>query len=193
MSWRLRTGNHLTSAGPVPPLSLLLAFSTLIPTLWNGLLDWHSRYSWYFNTFGKVETHHSKQDNVSLVLWSRRLETHCSGRSIWGKNPYGSGDLACDSLKTTCAQVPVWKLWVSPRVSWLEGGSCNLVKSKNLQKENNVKVYFKWIFALPALLLLKASSAPMGPSDLGNNWLLQVYGFISFPLATKDTFLGLTP
>ena len=49
------------------------------------------------------------------------------------------------------------------------------------------------ILALPAFLLLKASSAPMGPSDLGNNWLLQVWGFISFPLAIKDTFLGFTP
>lgn len=79
------------------------------------------------------------------------------------------------------------------KVSQLEEGSCNVIKSKNLQKENSVNLYFKWIFAVPALFLLKASSAPTGPSDLGNNWLLQVYEFVSFPPATKDTVLGFTP
>lgn len=96
-------------------------------------------------------------------------------------------------LKLSVLKHQVETLCVPPRVSRLEGGGCNIFKSKNLQKKNNENLYFKYILALPALLLLKASSAPMGPNDLGNNLLLQVYGFISFPLAIKDTFLGFTP
>lgn len=59
------------------------------------------------------------------------------------------------------------------RISWLEEGTCHIFKNKNLQKENNVNLYLKCSLALPALFLLKASSAPMGPSDFGNNWLFQ--------------------
>lgn len=46
---------------------------------------------------------------------------------------------------------------------------------------------------LPALFLLKASSAPTDPNDLGNSWLFQACALISLPPATKDTFLGFTP
>lgn len=73
------------------------------------------------------------------------------------------------ALKPPVLKYQFENLVFPPRLSQLEEGSCNTVRSQNLQKESNVNLYFKCVFTLPALLLLKASSAPMGPNDLGNN------------------------
>lgn len=135
-------------------------------------------------------------DNVKSFfhLWGRRTKGHLLRRQgHLGKHPGRTLDEGGRGWRTEddlCSRV-IWVILCTPLLpgshSWsLDNNACGLFTNRHQTLTGDM-------YLLPALFLLKASSAPTDPNDLGNSWLFQACALISLPPATKDTFLGFTP